>query len=134
MKSTYAQNQKGGNLSLFKLLSEAHPEAIVNLEYQYRMNSAILEVSNTLTYQQRLRCGDSKIANQRLTFPLQGDIHIKNDGCDFKRNECWIEKVIQPKNSVVFANTDCLPAYETKGNELGGVTNIIEASLVSQVR
>ncbi len=32
----------GMDISLFKRLSEAHPQSVVNLEYQYRMNQDIM--------------------------------------------------------------------------------------------
>lgn len=52
----------GMDLSLFKRLSEAHPQAIVNLEYQYRMNQDIMVLSNALIYNYRLRCGTPAVA------------------------------------------------------------------------
>jgi DNA replication ATP-dependent helicase Dna2 len=55
--------QKGLDVSLFKYLSEAHPQAIVTLEYQYRMNEDIMTLSNTLIYHNRLRCGTPQVAN-----------------------------------------------------------------------
>ena len=45
------------DISLFKRLSERHPHAVVSLEHQYRMNQDIVELSNTLIYEQRLKCG-----------------------------------------------------------------------------
>lgn len=50
------------DVSLFKRLCEAHPNAVVNLEYQYRMNSDIMLLSNTLIYNHRLRCGTPTVA------------------------------------------------------------------------
>ncbi len=47
----------GFGISLFKHLSEAHPQAVVSLQYQYRMNAQILSLCNHLTYNHRLRCG-----------------------------------------------------------------------------
>jgi DNA replication ATP-dependent helicase Dna2 len=50
------------DVSLFKRLSEAHPQAVVNLEFQYRMNADIMLLSNTLVYNHRLRCGTPAVA------------------------------------------------------------------------
>src|SRR5258708_3839618 len=38
--------QKGLDVSLFKRLSEAHPQAVVELTFQYRMNEDIMLLSN----------------------------------------------------------------------------------------
>jgi hypothetical protein len=54
--------ERGMEVSLFKRLSEAHPNAVVNLEYQYRMNKDIMLLSNTLVYDFRLRCGNPEVA------------------------------------------------------------------------
>ena len=52
--------------SLFKLLSEAHPEAVVALRHQYRMNKDIMQLSNALIYDGKLTCGSEEVANQQL--------------------------------------------------------------------
>ncbi|RMZ92447.1 hypothetical protein DV736_g317, partial [Chaetothyriales sp. CBS 134916] len=50
--------QAGGlNVSLFKLLSDMHPESVVNLEHQYRMAEDIQLLSSALVYGGRLKCG-----------------------------------------------------------------------------
>ena len=50
------------DISLFKHLCDAHPTTVVNLEYQYRMNSDIMLLSNTLVYNHRLKCGTPSVA------------------------------------------------------------------------
>ena len=62
--------QKGGlDVSLFKLLSETHPEAMTILEHQYRMNEDIMFVSNTLVYDGMLKCGNESVAKRTLQIP-----------------------------------------------------------------
>lgn len=56
----------GMEVSLFKRLSEAHPQAVVTLEYQYRMNKDIMLLSNALVYNYRLRCGTPDVAEVNL--------------------------------------------------------------------
>ncbi|RKO95130.1 hypothetical protein CAUPRSCDRAFT_4452, partial [Caulochytrium protostelioides] len=56
--------QRGFGTSLFKRLSEAHPDAVSELTLQYRMNADIMALSNTLVYDHKLRCGTSLIAQQ----------------------------------------------------------------------
>lgn len=55
--------------SLFKRLSERHPHAVISLEHQYRMNQDIMELSNTLIYEQRLKCGTQGVARAVLELP-----------------------------------------------------------------
>lgn len=57
------------DISLFKRLSERHPHAVVSLEHQYRMNQDIMELSNTLIYEQRLKCGTRSVARAVLELP-----------------------------------------------------------------
>ena len=62
--------QKGGlDLSLFRLLSERHPQAMVNLEHQYRMNEDIMLLSNSLVYDGLLKCGNESVAKRVLRIP-----------------------------------------------------------------
>ena len=56
-------------MSLFKRLSERHPHAVVSLEHQYRMNQDIMELSNTLIYEHRLKCGTEGVARALLQLP-----------------------------------------------------------------
>ena len=61
---------RGLDVSLFKRLAEAHPDAVVTLSEQYRMNAEIMEVSNTLVYDQRLICGSDGVAKGRLDIQI----------------------------------------------------------------
>ena len=57
------------DVSLFKRLSERHPRAVISLEHQYRMNQDIMELSNTLIYEDRLKCGTEGVARALLQLP-----------------------------------------------------------------
>lgn len=57
------------DISLFKRLSERHPHAVISLEHQYRMNQDIMELSNTLIYEHRLKCGTQGVASAVLQLP-----------------------------------------------------------------
>ena len=59
----------GMDVSLFKHLSEHHPQAVVNLEHQYRMHQHIMDLSNTLIYENRLKCGTQQVATSLLHLP-----------------------------------------------------------------
>lgn len=78
-------------MSLFKLLSDHHTEAVVDLSYQYRMNADIMSLSNTLIYNNRLKCGTEEIANQTLELQDAKNSHT----CE--SNSCWIAHALQPR-------------------------------------
>ncbi|KAK1759636.1 hypothetical protein QBC47DRAFT_372637 [Echria macrotheca] len=59
----------GLDVSLFKLLSDTHPESVVNLEHQYRMCEDIMTLSNTLIYKGRLKCGTEALRRAALEIP-----------------------------------------------------------------
>ena len=59
----------GLDVSLFRMLSEAHPEAVVNLEHQYRMAEDVMCLANELVYDGRLKCGTRGVAERRLAVP-----------------------------------------------------------------
>ncbi|XP_072955528.1 DNA replication ATP-dependent helicase/nuclease JHS1 isoform X1 [Typha angustifolia] len=118
VQSTEAQ-ENGMGVSLFWRLSEAHPQAISALECQYRMSSGIMELSNTLIYGNRLRCGSSEIAEAKLKFSGKEPAAL------------WLTEILDPDRSVVFINTDQLPAPEAKQKKT--VNNPSEAHIVSQI-
>ena len=48
------QAKRGGmDISLFKRLAEAHPDAVTWLDTQYRMNDDVMAIANTLEYERR---------------------------------------------------------------------------------
>ncbi|KAJ3009133.1 UNVERIFIED_CONTAM: Tripartite DNA replication factor [Siphonaria sp. JEL0065] len=135
-------------VSLFRLLSETHPESVATLSHQYRMCADIMHLSNTLIYGSRLRCGSAKIAASQLNITnlKKGLEHlhaINQNGytectCHGSRG-CWIEEVIDPARRVVFVDTDGVPGGESSGSGVNGsssgslVRNSVEAKLVGQV-
>ncbi|KXX75824.1 DNA replication ATP-dependent helicase/nuclease DNA2 [Madurella mycetomatis] len=59
----------GLDVSLFKLLSDTHPQSVVNLEHQYRMSEDIMTLSSTLIYNGRLKCGTEALRFTELHVP-----------------------------------------------------------------
>ena len=137
--------QEGGlDISLFKLLSDKHPESEVSLEHQYRMCEDIMLLSNTLIYDGRLKCGNEAVASRSLSVPDMDGLHrfhttqsasskqsstCKGPGLD----TCWISRLLAPIHRVTFANTDpLLPASleECKGSH---ITNMVEVHLTTQL-
>ncbi|KAK4052776.1 DNA replication endonuclease-helicase Dna2 [Microbotryomycetes sp. JL201] len=103
--------QSGLDVSLFKRLSDAHPEAVCNLSLQYRMNKDIMLLSNRLIYENRLKCGSSVIAERKLS--LQNKDGLKGLADRGLRDDTgWLETVVDPDRAVVFLNTDEIPALE----------------------
>lgn len=90
MRSPEAK-QGGLDVSWFTHLALHHPEAVVDLSRQYRMNNDIMSVANTLIYKNRLKCASKDIANQTLELPNSDGDH----GCD--EVSCWISRVLQPR-------------------------------------
>ena len=123
VRSTLAKD-KGLSESLFKILCEAHPSAVIELRRQYRMCADIMSLPNELVYDRRLVCGSEEVANQELNLPQLSLID--------KENAYYF--CIDPKNHVLFLNTDCLgeKSYETEYSN-GGVSNAAEAFAVTSI-
>lgn len=77
----------GLEISLFKRLSDAHPDAVVNLSCQYRMNSDIMSLSNRLVYGDRLRVGSEAVGMQELNLPNPEALH---------HAPAWVRDVLDP--------------------------------------
>ncbi|KAL5799099.1 hypothetical protein ACOSQ2_003919 [Xanthoceras sorbifolium] len=118
VQSTEAR-ENGLEISLFRRLSEAHPQSISALQSQYRMCRGIMELSNTLIYGDRLRCGSSEIANAKIAVS------------NMKSQSWWLKEVLNPSRPVIFINTDMLPAFEAKDQKT--VNNPIEAHIVAKI-
>ncbi|KAJ3168668.1 Tripartite DNA replication factor [Geranomyces variabilis] len=127
--------EQGLTSSLFKILSEAHPAAVVNLEHQYRMCEDIMLLSNVLVYGHRLRCGTTEVANARLALPTESEgvsaFHAADAPCLADSEGCWLRRMLKPENRVVFLNTDEVPGPEIRPSN-DRVQNDVEAILVAQ--
>lgn len=127
--------QGGLDVSLFERLQRAHPNAVVHLCHQYRMNDDIMSLSNALTYQGRLRCGNDAVASSHVRMPrlekaLQMMHSVPQSSC-LGNNECWIEKCLSSNTEALFINTQEAHAYEQRTGDL--VENLYEAKMVWQL-
>ena len=138
--------QEGGlDVSLFKLLSDKHPQSVVNLEHQYRMCEDIMSLSNVLIYNGRLKCGTPEVATRKIEIPKMAALKqhhhtpmtIASTQTSFcpgpLAGACWLYDVVDPSARVAFINTDpLLPASReiAKGTR---VTNPIEVSITTQI-
>ncbi|KAG1727676.1 Dna2-domain-containing protein [Suillus paluster] len=124
--------RKGGlETSLFRRLSEAHPHAVVDLTYQYRMNEDIMQLSNKLIYGDRLRCGSEEVAKRTLVLPNECMVGKLEPGMCLCEESCWLRYLLSESCKVVFLDTDQLPAHDSRVGDL--VQNDVEAQLVYQI-
>ncbi|THC92535.1 hypothetical protein EYZ11_007988 [Aspergillus tanneri] len=138
--------QEGGlDVSLFKLLSDSHPQSVVNLEHQYRMCEEIMLLSNTLIYSGHLKCGTPEVAARSLTIPNTGGLkrhHIERLSQSSSERQmclgashsrCWLRDLVDPSAKTRLVNTDKLatPARDiTNGSR---IVNPTEATLCAQL-
>ncbi|KAG0341927.1 Tripartite DNA replication factor, partial [Podila humilis] len=110
----------------------------------YRMNKYVMQLSNTLVYKNQLRCANEKVANKVLDIPdhrrlrefcheiLPSSSKSAHSLCSGQHGaNCWIEHVVDPARSVVFVDTDRVPAHEVHVNN--AVRNPTEALFVRQL-
>jgi DNA replication ATP-dependent helicase Dna2 len=134
----------GLDVSLFKLLCEAHPQAVVSLEHQYRMCADVMLLSNTFIYSGRLKCGTPTVASRKLTLPKPTGLaayHHKSYQSQSSAAQtcvgpespsCWLSRSLSPDQPVVFINTDLIsPTLEQQSGSR--ITNTLEARLVTQL-
>ena len=124
--------EAGMDVSLFKRLGEAHPQAVTTLDTQYRMNAQIMEVCNVLVYEHRLRCGSAQVAASRLCLPSLASLpdpraqphNTPSKQAPFSPSAAagatwaipstaqprqdWLWRALHPDTCVLFLNTDLL--------------------------
>ena len=140
--------REGGlDISLFKLLSDAHPEAVVNLAHQYRMCEDIMTLSNTLIYKGKLRCGTEALRTRKLDVPNIGALHqvhynsssITHSGTPRSLclgpspSRCWLYDLVESEARVRFVNTDTVDPMIREEAQGKRIVNSAEVSIVSQL-
>ncbi|CAH2351583.1 DNA replication ATP-dependent helicase/nuclease Dna2p [[Candida] railenensis] len=126
-----AEVKAGLSQSLFKILSDKFPSSVAQLTYQYRMCEEIMQISNILTYDGRLKCGNHNVAKQSLHVPSPEKIDMYVDQPIEHRSKLWMDKILNPKNKVIFLNHDNLPGYERIVGEK--VENPTEVELIYHI-
>ncbi len=140
--------REGGlDISLFKLLSDAQPDSVVNLEHQYRMADDIMALSNELIYSGRLKCGTPAVADRLVQIPnLEAGLiaHHHNSrslanatsptSICTSRMTCWLRRALAPQARCLFLNTDTLVGRALDTVSGGSrITNPAEAVLTTQL-
>ncbi|KAK6594130.1 DNA replication factor Dna2 [Botrytis cinerea] len=139
--------RKGGlDISLFKYLSDAHPQSVVYLEHQYRMNADVMALSNTLIYNGRLKCGSTSVANRKIIIPdmdaLKANHHTpssvlhstqKSICLEPKKGRCWLRDLLDPDVTVAFVDTDSLGDMARESEKGNRTVNDVEARIVTQL-
>ncbi|EDO04399.1 hypothetical protein SS1G_06882 [Sclerotinia sclerotiorum 1980 UF-70] len=139
--------RKGGlDISLFKYLSDAHPQSVVYLEHQYRMNADVMALSNTLIYNGRLKCGSESVATRKIIIPemdaLKAHHHTpssilhstqKSICLEPKKGRCWLRDLLDPDVTVAFVDTDGLGEIARESEKGNRTVNDVEAKIVTQL-
>ncbi|KAF4487884.1 DNA replication ATP-dependent helicase Dna2 [Fusarium agapanthi] len=139
--------REGGlDVSLFKLLSDTHPESVVNLEHQYRMCEDIMTLSNTLIYNGRLRCGTEQLRRRKLEVPrmealMQRHYDASTINASTPRsfcaapgpNRCWLYDLLDSEARVRFINTDTIQPPVREEAQGKRIVNSAEVRIVSQL-
>jgi DNA replication ATP-dependent helicase Dna2 len=130
-----SQARQGGlDVSLFRRLTNAHPQAVVELAEQYRMNEEIMTLSNRLIYREKLKAGSESVRKRKLVIPKFDLVKqlCERTGCDREgERRCWLRQLLDENCKAVFVNTDSIPAQESRVGDL--IQNEVEAGLVTQV-
>ena len=142
--------KEGGlDVSLFKLLSDSHPESVASLAHQYRMCEDIMTLSNMLIYDGQLRCGTEELKLRKLEIPNMAalkQVHydassLANRGIGTPRticagpapSRCWLYDLLEGEARVRFINTDTLlPAVKEEAHGKR-IVNPAEIRVVSQL-
>ncbi|KAK5987854.1 DNA replication ATP-dependent helicase/nuclease DNA2 [Cladobotryum mycophilum] len=139
--------QGGLDVSLFKLLSDTHPQSVVNLEHQYRMCEDIMTLSNTLIYEGRLRCGTEELKKRKLHVPNMAALKqhhydatsIQHPGTPRSfctgpsASRCWLSDLLDSEVRVRFVDTDTIQPPIREEAQGKRIVNPSEVQIVSQL-
>ncbi|CAN3360051.1 DNA replication ATP-dependent helicase/nuclease Dna2p [Diutina catenulata] len=106
--------------SLFARLADAHPDAVAELRVQYRMNAAIMAMSNHLVYSQALSCGSAAIAERQLAMSSDWESGLAP----------WVREAVDPARPVVFVDHHNVASCRERRSGPRQVDNPGEAAMV----
>ncbi|KAJ9598826.1 hypothetical protein L9F63_026640, partial [Diploptera punctata] len=111
----------GMSESLFARLDS--PDVTVCLNLQYRMNQAITDVANELTYNGQLKCGNEETSLATLELPNENLV------MDELAEESWLRPILSSSLQNSFVMLDTGPTCRTER----GYTNLFEAAVIHRV-
>lgn len=117
--------------SLFKTLGDLYPDSVASLTFQFRMCEDIMLLSNTLVYENRLKCGSPAVANRFLKIPEPSKVLLLLSSSPSSEQEQWMNRILDRDSKVVFLNHDDIPGYETCIGDK--IENETEANLIFQI-
>jgi DNA replication ATP-dependent helicase Dna2 len=135
----------GLDISLFKLLCDAQPSSVVNLEHQYRMCEEIMLLSNTLIYSGALKCGTPAVASRSLDIPdinalkrhhanpLAGSPSRVHSCMGPTFGQCWLRDLLDSSAKARLVNTDQLHPAAVEVANGSRIVNSIEAAICTQL-
>ena len=114
----------GLNRSLFVELAESHPESVIFFEEQYRMAQEISDLSSSLIYCDRLKCGREEVKKEAPA--------ASSEGTPSTTEKPWLAACLDPEEKVVFIDTDSVGEnLETiKGSS---ISNEVEAEICMEI-
>jgi len=122
---TSTEAKEGGlDISLFKRLAEAHPQAVTSLRSQYRMNHDIMDLSNLLVYNNTLKCGNGAVSERCLDIPNRDRINPK------PVEGTWLHRLLLPESRVLFLDTDKMNIKEETAPGGKGTINPTEVKIM----
>lgn len=113
--------------SLFQYLNDEFPNSVSELTYQYRMCDDIMQLSNEIVYDGRLKCGTEEVANQVLKLPHPDNYKVLITG----ERDSWMQWIVKEQNRVIFLDHDLVPGVEVNHGER--IQNPTEALLIWQI-
>ncbi|EGX93313.1 DNA replication helicase Dna2, putative [Cordyceps militaris CM01] len=139
--------QGGLDVSLFKLLSDSHPDSVVNLAHQYRMCEDIMTLSNTLIYDGKLVCGTEELRKKKLHIPNMKALSQRHHNASTvllpgtprsfckgpAPSQCWLYDLLESEARVRFVNTDTIRPAAREEAHGKRIVNSAEVRIVSQL-
>ncbi|KFA53128.1 hypothetical protein S40293_03132 [Stachybotrys chartarum IBT 40293] len=137
----------GLDVSLFKLLSDSHPQSMVNLAHQYRMCEDIMTLSNTLIYNGKLCCGTEELRFRKLDIPSLESLrqrHYDSSSVVLPstprsicpgavQSRCWLYDLLESEARVRFVNTDGIEPRVREEAHGKRIVNSAEMNIVAQL-
>ena len=102
---------KGMAISLFERLAKQNPKSLCRLTDQFRMNSDIMHLANSLIYDNFLRAANESVATQKLKLTFTED-------SDFSKEKQWVKDILTSQNGVIMVDIDRFNSWRKSSSEV----------------